>query len=351
MAVLHPLECYLLELYSSPEYYAATRDAIISWIDAHEAAYNRYQNELPVRTRKDPLWKQGDVVWGTRVLPNIRLGREHYIKAYILRTQDDTTAFNIGSFISGCSRGIDEFWNGWMTETEQERIARIQYLASTLDQALTNTVNGRWEEGHLTYLGESSIYNLSSLPKKIPRYVIDKKVRIEKNELPKQIGIYLPDVDFAPSRLLYPSVDHGRPATAIQGTRRSEWVSETTGIRDYDWDETRYAETGWTLIRRVEGEYINVPPEGFFPKGKPEELYSWPERENNFISHHNQYITGWSGELSPHAGKWSIFTQQGIQYINVNQGQALPTWTNEHGSPLRVQWTLIERTDNGSVYK
>ena len=351
MAILHPLECYLLELYSSPEHYAATRDAIISWIDAHEAAYNRYQKELPVRTRKDPLWKQGDVVWGTRVLPNIRSDKDRYNKAYVLRTMNDQEAFKIGHTMSGNTRGISEFWNGWMTETELAAIDRIERLASYLDKMLTHTTSGSWWEGDLTYLGQQGLYKLTDLPKRIPHYILDESIRIEKNELPKQIGIYLPDVDFAPSRLLYPSVDHGRPATAIQGTRRSEWVSETTGIRDYDWDETRYAETGWTLIRRVEGEYINVPPEGFFPKGKPEELYSWPERENNFISHHDQYITGWSGELSPHAGKWSVFTQQGIQHINVNQGKALPTWTNEHGSPLRVQWTLIERTDNGSVYK
>ncbi|EOY5730910.1 type VI secretion protein ImpA, partial [Enterobacter bugandensis] len=30
MAILHPLECYLLERFSSPEHFAATRDAIIA---------------------------------------------------------------------------------------------------------------------------------------------------------------------------------------------------------------------------------------------------------------------------------------------------------------------------------
>ncbi|HHX5651150.1 TPA: type VI secretion protein ImpA, partial [Enterobacter cloacae] len=81
MAILHPLECYLLERFSSPEHFAATRDAIIAFIDAHEAAYRRYQQDLPARIRKEPLWKQGDVVWGSRVLPNIRPSREQYINA------------------------------------------------------------------------------------------------------------------------------------------------------------------------------------------------------------------------------------------------------------------------------
>jgi hypothetical protein len=66
MAILHPQECYLLEQFSSAEHIAATRDAIIAFIDAHEAAYARYLSEIPVRSRSEPLWKQADVVWGNR---------------------------------------------------------------------------------------------------------------------------------------------------------------------------------------------------------------------------------------------------------------------------------------------
>ncbi|MGP6445794.1 type VI secretion protein ImpA, partial [Rahnella aceris] len=51
-----------------------------------------------------------------------------------------------------------------------------------------------------------------------------------------------------------------------------------TGEKDYSWEETEWTETGWTLIRRVEGEFINVPPDGFFPKGLPEELYGWSDK-------------------------------------------------------------------------
>jgi|GEM_PF-5146482 len=93
MALLHPQECYLLEQLSSSEYFAATRDAIFAFIDAHEAVCERLQKELPVRIRSEPFWKQGDMVWGSRVLPNIRGGRERYIQAYILRTHNDPEAF------------------------------------------------------------------------------------------------------------------------------------------------------------------------------------------------------------------------------------------------------------------
>ncbi|WP_312625533.1 type VI secretion protein ImpA [Scandinavium sp.] len=284
MAILHPQECYLLEQFSSAEHIAATRDAIIEFIDAHEAAYARYQSEIPVRSRNEPLWKQADVVWGNRVLPNIRHGRERYINAYILRTHNDPKAFNIGSAMNGYSRGIDEFWDGWMTDEEQTRIAIAEGEASELDKRLSLTVRGMWQEGYLTYLGENSLYSLNDLPKRIPRYELDRNIRIEIGELPAQSGIYLPDVEHAAAQLLYPSEQITRVRNVRQGVRRSDWVDEDTGRREYDWQEDRWAETGWTLIRRVEGEYIDVPPEGFFPNGTPDELYSWPEREQNYLS-------------------------------------------------------------------
>ncbi|HCM9650868.1 TPA: type VI secretion protein ImpA, partial [Enterobacter bugandensis] len=170
-------------------------------------------------------------------------------------------------------------------------------------------------------------------------------------ELPVITGIYLPDVEQAPAQLLYRGVKYGNPPTCRQGIKRSEWVDEKTGKRDYNWDETRWAETGWTLIRRVEGEYLDVPPEGFFPNKTPDELYNWPEREKDYITREGEYISAWSGEPSPYSGDWSMFTGSEMKYVSVGQGQALPYLTGANDSPQRVCWTLIKRDDNGSVFR
>ncbi|SFM40164.1 hypothetical protein SAMN04487858_102528, partial [Pseudomonas sp. ok602] len=269
MAVLHPLECYLLETFSSPEHFAATRDAIIEWIDAHEAAYARLQSQLDPRQRSKPQWQQGDVVWGNRVLPNIRPDRDFYIKAYIQRVNNDPEAFNAGHAMNSNNRGINEFWDGWMTEEEQLRVSITQDRATKLDEVLGATTSG-WREGSLTYNGQGVHYEVSELPRRIPRYVLDPSVRIEHNQSATQIGIYLPDIEFAAARLLYPDEFEGG-IRAYQGVSRSGYVYEDTGKRAYDWKECQWAETGWTLIRRVEGEFIDVPAQGFFPKGEPDE--------------------------------------------------------------------------------
>ncbi len=343
MAVLHPLECYLLETFSSSEHFAATRDAIIEWIDAHEAAYARLQSQLDPRQRNKPQWQQGDVVWGSRVLPNIRPDRDFYIKAYIQRVNNDPLAFKAGRAMKSNNRGISEFWDDWMTEEEQQRISLTQDRATELDQRLGATTGGSWDEGDLTYNGQDRVYRLDELPQRIPRYVLDPSVRIEKDERPKQIGIYLPDVDFAAAHLLYPTewVEGGKQVR--RGVRRSTWVNPDTGKRDYDWKEDELVETGWTLIRRVEGEFIDVPERGFFPKGQPEELYTWPEREAQFISREGVFISAWSGEPASHAGKWSIFGRKGFEYQDLQQGQRLP-----YKDEQPVKWTLIARADGGS---
>jgi type VI secretion system protein VasJ len=347
MAVLHPQECYLLEKFISPEHYAATRDAIIAFIDAHEAALTRYQYEMPLNSRNLPLWQQADVVWGNRVMPNLRPLKERYMNAYILRAHNDIKAFNIGHAMSGITKGIVEFWNGWMTDEERQLIGRLDAKASVLDQQLSSTISGTWHEGRLTYRGRSGILNDTDIPSQIPRYELDHNVRIEADEIPEQTGIYLPDIDFAPARFI--PADYGEPASAIQGKMRSKYISKD-GVRDYSWEDTEWAKTGWTLIRRVEGEFIDVPPEGFFPEGKPEELYNWPLREKKLLQEERERITCWSGAFAPFDGRWATIINGTTQYTQTRTGQVMPEFADKHGNKHRACWSLLERDDKGSVF-
>lgn len=352
MAILHPQECYLLETFSSLEHFAATRDAIIELIDAHEAAYAHYQQELPVRIRSEPSWKQVDSVWGGRILPNLRCIRDRYINAFILRTHNDPAAFNIGHAMSSYNRNIGEFWDGWMTQGEKECIRKAFSVAFILDKQLSGTISGSWNDSGLTYRGAGNIYDLTNMPRRIPRYVLDKDTRVEIGGFVVKAGIYLPDAELAPARFLYPGVDNGHPSPlAIQGVKRSEWVNESTGHRDYSWEKTRYAETGWTLIRRVDGEYIDVPSEGFFPNRTSDELYNWPERERDYITREREFISVWSGILCPHSGDWSVFTGAEIKNITLKQGQIMPYLSGVNDTKRQVCWTLISREDGGSVFK
>lgn len=338
MAILHPLECYMLEHYSSPEYFALTRDAVIAWIDAHEAAYSRISTTIEPRRRAGRTWQQVDVVWGGTVLPNIRPQRAEYMAAYIKRINGDPSAFYAGGAMAVNNRGICEFWDGWMTDEERNTIANLGGTATELDFRLATT-GEYWGEGILTYLGQGSIYHCSELPTRIPRYELDDSVRLEKDQRVTQVGLYLPDVEHAAARLLYPTQFEGG-VKALQGIARTKEVSET-GQPHHDWVEEGWAETGWTLIRRVENEFIEVPPGGFFPKGHPDELYSWPEREAQYIRRETPHITRMSGELAPHYGLWSLFRLSHPEgHVTVNKGERLPAWDGQ-----AVEWIMVRRLD------
>ncbi|HCD3310767.1 MULTISPECIES: type VI secretion protein ImpA [Enterobacter cloacae complex] len=351
MAILHPQECYLLEKFISPEHYAATRDAIIAYIDAHEEAFARYLREMPLNSRKLPLWQQADMVWGNRVLPNIRSARERYTEVFILRTHNDVKAFNIGHTMSNINKGIAECWGGWMTKEEIETISELGRIASVLGRRLSVTIRGNWDEGDLTYDGYGDegygIYSYDDIPAKIPRYELDTSIRIELGDNPEETGIYLPDIDYAPARFI--SANYGQPASALQGVQRSEYVS-SDGKRSYSWKDSEWAKTGWTLIRRVEGEFIDVPPEGFFPEGKPEELYNWPLQEIELLQEKRVRITRWSGDLAPFDARRGTTLNGTTQYTQTRAGQAMPEFEDKGGKMHRACWSLLERDDGGSMF-
>ncbi|MBD2801706.1 DUF3396 domain-containing protein [Xenorhabdus sp. M] len=61
-------------------------------------------------------------------------------------------------------------------------------------------------------------------------------------------------------------------------------------------------------------------------------------------------ITGVSGEICPHTGRWSAFIGGSLQYAQLQQEQIIPEWTDKNGKVHQVRWTLLEREDGGSVY-
>ncbi|MBU9853709.1 DUF3396 domain-containing protein [Rahnella bonaserana] len=62
-------------------------------------------------------------------------------------------------------------------------------------------------------------------------------------------------------------------------------------------------------------------------------------------------ITAYSGETSPHTGRWGTFIDGSLRYVHVKQGQTLPEYEDKKGKFHRALWSLLERDDKGSVLK
>ena len=102
---LIPQEIYLLERYTSLEYYGLVRDAWEAMLDYAENMLDRFMHQLPPRYRARPLPEQPDIVWGERVLPNFRDTMRILNDGYIKRSHGDYEALGRSCGITGDIRG------------------------------------------------------------------------------------------------------------------------------------------------------------------------------------------------------------------------------------------------------
>lgn len=224
---------------------------------------------------------------------NIRPGKERYMQIYILHAHNDTSAFNIFHAMSNTGKGIAKCWDGWMM-----------------------------------------------------RYEIEHSVRIEAEEKTVQTGIFLPDTEFAPACFIPANYD---PSSEVyQGIERRDYV-EIDGWPGYSWKDSVWAKTEWILILCIEGELIDVPPEGFFPEGRLEELYKWLRREKELLQEKRVRITRWSGDVAPFYARRDTTVSGTTQYTQIRAGQPMPEFDDVHGKKHRVCWSLLDRNDKGSV--
>ncbi|WP_310233843.1 hypothetical protein [Luteimonas terrae] len=118
---LIPQEIYLLERYSSFEYFAPIRDQWQAMVDHVEQCLEVFMAHLPpdYRSRQQPY--QPDIVWGERVLPNFRSTLQLLDRACINLYRGDLKALGAALGVTGGHRGQVEYWAGWMASRTSRR--------------------------------------------------------------------------------------------------------------------------------------------------------------------------------------------------------------------------------------
>ncbi|ECG8589107.1 hypothetical protein FNI11_04920 [Salmonella enterica subsp. salamae] len=352
MAVLHPQECWLLERAVSVEYYRRRYEAWKSFVELCEHQVAEWIKTMPLDTRRRPLYEQIDAVWGGRVLPNIRgtLKSVHY--DYIQRQQNNPDALHSGGNISSDYRGLLDYPPDWMPVAAQKEYHRLLWKSDFYDMQIGSVSQGTRKEGSLTYYYSEKVYGPLALPMQLPLYELDWQTFLKEDDSVTLAGLYLPDIPDAAARLMYPR-EH--IPNAWQGRIRSLYVDDV-GQQEYVWKDCAWTKTKWIRIRRVKNRFINVPPEGFFPQGTPDELYNWPQRQQQYITE-QQRISASSGEPCPHSGEWSIFVEGRQATVTLERDEPMPEWSDrtmteeyKQGEKFHVLWSLMERRDGGSVW-
>ena len=244
-------QIYLLERYSSKEYFGLMRDAFKAMVKAGYAALDEFMLHLPRDYRSREQWEQPDIAWGEEALPNLS-GTEMYLDvAWEKLEVGDFSGLRSANDVSSDFLGMhDGFTIDWMPEPFRTEFDAKGKLAVRLNSGICDTVNRNVRFGSLyypTWQEEkeepwwSRRWGNFPPPKTWPIYRLNPEVQVNTDETVKHTGIYLPAVDRSCPQFMYAGAE--------------VWKAD---IGSYP-DEVIEQATLWTLVERVADEGGEVP--------------------------------------------------------------------------------------------
>jgi hypothetical protein len=243
VASLDPQEIYLLERYSSVEYFGEMRDAWAAMVAHAERCLDAFVNDLPSNYRKRQLPEQPDIVWGERVLVNFRYTRDNLVAEFIKLTHGDMNALSWANGVHNDFAGFSrDYSSEWMDEPNvakvipngSEEFWRLLREASERASNIAPTFHTHWTVGALTSRYGSSRGPLNA-PTEWPTYHLKPGVRVETGKPISRSGVYLPAATDSCAALLIEGQE-AYPAN-IGADKWGHAISEQA--------------TTWTLIERV----------------------------------------------------------------------------------------------------
>ena len=148
--IIRPQEIFLLERYSSPAYFKEMRDAFANMLEAAEYALELFVNDLPFDYRTRPINRQPDIVWGERVLPNLRDTLDSLNVGYQELLNGDLIAIRYGGNVKSDFRAISMDYDiDWMPEQQQLDYDKLERHARLLAFNMKITSYFGWKIGSL----------------------------------------------------------------------------------------------------------------------------------------------------------------------------------------------------------
>lgn len=259
---LVPQEVYLLERFSSLDYFRPIRDNYEAAVKHAERCLEAFANNLPLDYRSRHLSRQPDIVWGERVLPNMRSTVKSLCDGYIMVSHDELNGLRAASEVGSDRRGIVDHDMNWMDEPQVTAVVPggadkfWNYFAAAGTPAIrvTDTIDRCWESGDLTDRYSERDFGPLNPPQRWPRYRLNTAVQVATGEPVPRNGIYLPDIDRSCASLLIVGDNAPKARHLI---RVDESVDENgLVLQRVPISEKRHAT--WTLIERVPGETVSL---------------------------------------------------------------------------------------------
>lgn len=246
---VNPKATYLLEQFSSLEFFEVMRNNYQLFLDSLEELFEFYMHNLPYNLRDLPLPDQADINWGGTVLPNLRATMERIDTAHRkIKSGDFTYLYCVGEIRSN-DKGLKEFSPHWMDDLPYDKVKQCwdyYSIATSYASVIEQTYPTSWDMDDLIYdLKKMDIFqNITlDLPESYPIYRINPSIMVKSNERLERTGIYL-------------CLDVKEQIAFMAASEEEEnGVASVIAIgHDPDTYETLYAETSWVLIERLADE-------------------------------------------------------------------------------------------------
>ncbi|NMF97530.1 hypothetical protein GPA27_09030 [Aromatoleum toluolicum] len=242
---LIPQEIYLIERYTSAEYFKKLRDAFADTVQAAEEGLAEFVRTLPPDYRQHPRWQQPDITWGGVVLPNFRDTLQGLEEAYRDLQRGDSsaiaTAGGVNSAFAGQRR---DFTYDWMPEHCAFRFCESGRIACRYAGNIAFSAFKGWIKGSLSSRYNSDSRGPLDAPPSWPIYRLNPAVRVATDEEVKGTGVYLPDADDSCAQF-FCAGHHATSASVGYDPETGQNIDEV--------------DTVWTLVERVADSGDGVP--------------------------------------------------------------------------------------------
>ena len=307
---LYPQEIYLLERYTSVEYFGAMRDAWHAAVNHVEDCLARFMTKLPADYRSRPQPLQPDIVWGQRALPNFRQTALMLDDSFIRLTHHDYDALLTADAVTDDVRGQRDFSADWLDEVQPNAASRYEellYRANQYALNISHTIHIGWNTTNLSTGYNATARGPLDAPTVWPRYELDPTFQVSTGKTIVESGIYLPDLDESSAQFLCAGDE---APTALVGYDGQQNTSEAPAL--------------WTRIRRVPGSTASDGLLDLLPQNRHRPVGRAP-----------------GGDTCPRSGWW--FTPAAANSRRYfKQGEVMPTISSDYGSTI-WQWD----TDQG----
>jgi hypothetical protein len=244
---ISPQEIYLLERFTSLNYFGEMRDTWTAMVKHVESCLESFMRNLPPDYRSARLPEQPDIVWGQRVLPNFRSTLQGLNAGFIELVHGNDNGFTWACGIESDFKGQLEYSHGWMSKNDQERYRQLLLDANTMAGNITTTEGAYWEP--LTLSQHAAERGEPNLPTQLPTFQINKGVSVHAGEKARQCGIYVPDVDNSCAQYLSVRYDETPQADVLVGFE--DLLHPNTGEKYGEQPIFEKKDCVWFLVERA----------------------------------------------------------------------------------------------------